>query len=434
MLLAQRYVELERSRQQEESQQQHQQRERQSPQQQHRQQQQQMQQQEEVPAGPKIVRLDTTAGVIDIIVRSDWAPHGARRLIELASSGDLDNLAFYRSIGGCIAQFGLPTKRKWSPVPDDPPTGVPFLLGAVSLAASGENSRKSTVVICAGDMTHCLGDKPWETPIGALTESSLEVLERIDSTYGEIAEFGGKGPKVGCINAEGNAYLQREFPYLTYVRSASVLDYQQEDKPCGHRRADVEDLGPPVVPAQGVHRDAARAAQEAVPDAEDCASAVRSVRGGFGDGLGGDAYSATGKQPKQMALAEPPDDPTARKFWELNQQVQDQAQRQIDEAHREAERKKEEAKWAAEEKKRQLKQQEQHLEMLKQQAQQQAELQAQQQQQRQQQQQEQQLVLLKQQAQQQERQQQQQEQQLVLLKQQAQQQLELQCQQRNSHS
>merc|ERR1740123_2793721 len=201
-LLAQRYVELERSRQQEES----------------RQQQQQMQQQEEVPAGPKIVRLDTTAGVIDIIVRSDWAPHGARRLIELASSGDLDNLAFYRSIGGCIAQFGLPTKRKWSPVPDDPPTGVPFLLGAVSLAASGENSRKSTVVICAGDMTHCLGDKPWETPIGALAESSLEILERIDSTYGEIEEFGGSGPNVGCINAEGNAYLRREFPRLTYVR------------------------------------------------------------------------------------------------------------------------------------------------------------------------------------------------------------------------
>merc|ERR1740123_1809338 len=94
-----------------------------------------------IPQGPVAytVRLDTTVGDIDIIVRPDWAPHGARRFLELANSGDFNNLAAYRSIAGCIAQFGLPARRKWKALPDDPQSGVPFLLGAVSFAASGEN-------------------------------------------------------------------------------------------------------------------------------------------------------------------------------------------------------------------------------------------------------------------------------------------------------
>eukprot|EP00931_Biecheleriopsis_adriatica_P061045 TRINITY_DN3668_c1_g1_i1.p1 TRINITY_DN3668_c1_g1~~TRINITY_DN3668_c1_g1_i1.p1 ORF type:complete len:635 (+),score=168.31 TRINITY_DN3668_c1_g1_i1:90-1994(+) len=171
------------------------------------------------------VRLDTTVGPIDIIVRPDWAPHGTRRFLELASAGDLDDLAFYRSIKGCIVQFGLPAKRLWPPIPDDPRAGIPFLLGAVSFAAVGENTRRSTLFICIGDMSHCLGDKSWETPIGAVAESSLEALERIETVYGDISEFGGRGPDTGRINTEGNAYLRSAFPRLSYIRSAWPLDW-----------------------------------------------------------------------------------------------------------------------------------------------------------------------------------------------------------------
>lgn len=172
------------------------------------------------------VRLQTTVGAIDIIVRPDWAPNGTRRFLDLAASGDLEDLAFYRSIKGCIVQFGLPAKRHWPPIPDDPPTGVPFLLGAVSFAAVGGNTRRSTLFICIGDMSHCLGEKSWETPIGAVAESSLEVLERIETCYGDIAEFGGRGPDTGRINEEGNAYLRSQFPKLTYIRSATALDWE----------------------------------------------------------------------------------------------------------------------------------------------------------------------------------------------------------------
>jgi len=175
------------------------------------------------------VRLDTTAGVIDIIVRPDWAPQGTRRFLELAAAGDLAELSVYRAIKGCIVQFGLPAKRVWPPIPDDPPTGVPFLLGAVSFAAIGENTRRSTLFICIGDMSHMLGQKSWETPIGAVAEASLEVLESINTMYGDIAEFGGPGPDTGRINAEGNSYLRAEYPRLTYIRSARPLDWQPSE-------------------------------------------------------------------------------------------------------------------------------------------------------------------------------------------------------------
>lgn len=180
-----------------------------------------------IPQGPVAytVRLDTTSGVIDIIVRPDWAPHGARRFLELAAAGDLDGLAFYRAVKGCLAQFGLPAKRSWPALPDDPATGVPFLLGAVCFAAVGSNSRKSTLFICIGDMSHCFGQSPWETPIGAVAEASLDVLDNIETIYGDIAECGGAGPNTGRIAAEGTDYLRADFPLLTYIHSARPLDW-----------------------------------------------------------------------------------------------------------------------------------------------------------------------------------------------------------------
>jgi len=220
------------------------------------------------------VRLDTTAGVIDIIVRPDWAPHGTRRFLELAAAGDLVDLAFYRAIKGCIVQFGLPAKRQWPPIPDDPPTGVPFLLGAVSFAAIGENTRRSTLFICIGDMSHMLGQKSWETPIGAVAESSLDVLENIDTTYGDIAEFGGAGPDTNRINNEGNAYLASNFPHLTYIRGAWPLDWQPEGSgkdsvPSATGGAEPLAAGAPTQPlvANG-QLDQADIAQRAAQDAQ----------------------------------------------------------------------------------------------------------------------------------------------------------------------
>eukprot|EP00435_Cladocopium_sp_Y103_P070134 s352_g34.t1 len=49
--------------------------------------------------------------------------------------------------------------------------------------------------------------------------------ERIDTTYGDIAEFGGEGPETRRINVEGNAYLRSSFPRLSYILRARPLDW-----------------------------------------------------------------------------------------------------------------------------------------------------------------------------------------------------------------
>mmetsp|Transcript_58493 Transcript_58493/g.167889 ORF Transcript_58493/g.167889 Transcript_58493/m.167889 type:complete len:399 (-) Transcript_58493:12-1208(-) len=171
------------------------------------------------------VRMETSAGTIDIIIRPDWSARGARRFLELVVSGDLDGLCFYRVIRGCLAQFGLPTKRNWPAIPDDFPTAVPFLLGAVAFAAEGENSRRSTLFICTGDMSECFGWHPWETPLGAVAEASLGVLAGIETAYGDVAECGGAGPDTPRLRGEGPAYLDASFPLLTRIHSARLLDF-----------------------------------------------------------------------------------------------------------------------------------------------------------------------------------------------------------------
>mmetsp|Transcript_108500 Transcript_108500/g.171217 ORF Transcript_108500/g.171217 Transcript_108500/m.171217 type:complete len:821 (-) Transcript_108500:101-2563(-) len=216
------------------------------------------------------VRLDTSAGIIDIIVRPDWAPHGVRRFMEMVAAGELDDLYFYRAIEGCIAQFGLPVRRKWDPIPDDNQCGVPFLHGAVCFAALGENSRKSTLFICTGDMSHCLGQKPWETVIGAIAETSLNALERIDTSYGDIMEFGGNGPDTGRIAAEGNSYLKAHFPRLTHIRKAWPLDWEPENPQ--------DDLSAPTSPRRTAElpKDPVALAAAAAREAQD--EALRAAR------------------------------------------------------------------------------------------------------------------------------------------------------------
>jgi len=224
------------------------------------------------------VRLDTTVGAIDIIVRPDWAPHGARRFLDLATAGDLDDLAFYRAIKGCIAQFGLPAKRRWDPIPDDPPIGVPFLLGAVSFAAAGAGSRRSALFICTGDMSHCLGQDPWETPIGAVAEQSLDVLKCINTTYGDIAEFNGHGPDAGRVNQEGNAYLRTHFPMLTYIRSTWPLDWPEHGNPQDISGADAAGGEPTPHDLEEQAKIAEKAAKRAQMKALEATEAARLAR------------------------------------------------------------------------------------------------------------------------------------------------------------
>jgi peptidyl-prolyl cis-trans isomerase A (cyclophilin A) len=50
----------------------------------------------------------------------------------------------------------------------------------------------------------------------------MDVVERLYAGYGE-AKPTGKGPEMNPFYEEGNAYLERDFPKLDYIRKAAIV-------------------------------------------------------------------------------------------------------------------------------------------------------------------------------------------------------------------
>jgi peptidyl-prolyl cis-trans isomerase A (cyclophilin A) len=49
----------------------------------------------------------------------------------------------------------------------------------------------------------------------------MDVVDKLHAGYGEGAPR-GRGPDQGRIQAEGNAYLQRDFGKLDYIKRATI--------------------------------------------------------------------------------------------------------------------------------------------------------------------------------------------------------------------
>ena len=64
-------------------------------------------------------------------------------------------------------------------------------------------------------------DKSGFAPFGEVTDG-MDVVDKIYDGYGEGAPR-GRGPDQGRLNAEGNAYLQKDFPKLDFIKSATIV-------------------------------------------------------------------------------------------------------------------------------------------------------------------------------------------------------------------
>jgi len=159
-------------------------------------------------------------------VHPDWAPIGAERFLELVDTdGFWKGIRFFRVIEGFMAQFGIHGKPavaaewKGKTLKDD--TVVESnKRGYVSFATSGENSRTTQMFINLVDNTNLdgMGFSPF-----AKVVRGMDVVDQIYSGYGEGAPS-GKGPDQGKIQSEGNKYLKKQFPKLSYVKAVRRLD------------------------------------------------------------------------------------------------------------------------------------------------------------------------------------------------------------------
>ena len=175
---------------------------------------------------PEVFRaaFDTTKGVFVVEVTRAWAPRGADRFYELLTKNFYDGARFYRVVPRFVVQFGLKgdpaADRYWSTmyIPDDPVTQN-NARGTLSFAMAGPATRTTQVFINLQDNFRL--DTMGFAPFGKVV-SGMDVVDSLYKGYGD-APPAGQGPEQGRIKDEGNAYLDRFFPRLDYIKTARIL-------------------------------------------------------------------------------------------------------------------------------------------------------------------------------------------------------------------
>jgi peptidyl-prolyl cis-trans isomerase A (cyclophilin A) len=162
-------------------------------------------------------KFDTSKGAFVIEVHRDWAPKGADRFYNLVKNGFFDDTRFFRVVPDFMVQFGIngdpAVQKNWANANiQDDAKKQSNKKGYVTFATRGANTRTTQIFINFKDNSFL--DNQGFAPFGEVT-TGMDVVEKINSQYGER-------PNQGSIQAEGNAYLNKEFPKLDYVRKATI--------------------------------------------------------------------------------------------------------------------------------------------------------------------------------------------------------------------
>lgn len=170
------------------------------------------------------VNLDTSKGAVVIEVHRDWAPLGADHFYELVKSGYYDGARFFRVLPGFMAQFGIAADPKltvkWKNANlQDEPVKQSNTRGMVTYAKSSlPNSRTTQLFINTGNNARL--DSDGFSPFGQVV-TGMEIVDQLYNGYGEGAPQ-GRGPDQSQIEEQGNAYLEKDFPMLDYIKKATI--------------------------------------------------------------------------------------------------------------------------------------------------------------------------------------------------------------------
>ena len=159
-------------------------------------------------------------GHFTVEVYPDWAPLGAARFREIVEAEIWTAARFFRVVSGFMVQWGIPGKpsvaAEWreKKIQDDEVTQS-NKRGTITFATSGKHSRTTQVFINFVDNANL--DGMGFAPFGKVVEG-MDVVDAIFSGAGEK-------PNQGQIQSQGNAYLGKNFPYLSYINSAKIVDF-----------------------------------------------------------------------------------------------------------------------------------------------------------------------------------------------------------------
>ncbi len=164
------------------------------------------------------VKFDTSKGEFIVDVTRAWSPNGADRFYNLVKNGLYDNCRFFRVVEDFMVQFGIngdpAISKLWrmANIPDDRPNQS-NKRAYITFATAGPNTRTTQLFINFADNSFL--DRQGFTPFGKVTQG-MEIVDSIYSGYGEQ-------PNQGLIQSQGNAYLEKSFPDLDYVKSTTII-------------------------------------------------------------------------------------------------------------------------------------------------------------------------------------------------------------------
>ena len=167
------------------------------------------------------VKFVTTRGEFILDVTRAWAPLGADRFYNLVKHHFYDNASVFRVVPGFVAQFGISaypavtTAWKGTEIKDDPVTQS-NKKGSITFATAGANTRTTQVFINLVDNVRL--DKMGFAPFGVVEADGMKVVEMFYDQYGDTS-----GPDQGKIEAQGKPYVDKGWPKLDTIKSATLL-------------------------------------------------------------------------------------------------------------------------------------------------------------------------------------------------------------------
>jgi len=163
-------------------------------------------------------------GNVVVEVHPEWAPLGAQRFAELLEQRFFDNNRFFRVVCGFVAQFGISGDAKVSSawrgktILDDPQKfHVANNRGRLSFFTDGKDDRSTQIVFNVKDNDFL--DEKGYVPFAEVVEGMF-FIDRVYNKYGGAA----RAPEQSKLEAEGNTYVDKEFPLLTHIKSVEILD------------------------------------------------------------------------------------------------------------------------------------------------------------------------------------------------------------------
>lgn len=166
-------------------------------------------------------KFTTSKGDFTMEITRAWAPNGADRFYNLVKNGYYNDCRFYRVVSDFMVQFGINgdplLNQVWYQAQfADDPVKESNKRGYVTFAMTGlPNSRTTQIFVNYKDNSFL--DTQGFAPFGRV----IEGMEIVDSLFNEYRE--NTTDKQAQIQVQGNAYLNKEFPKLDYIKSAAVI-------------------------------------------------------------------------------------------------------------------------------------------------------------------------------------------------------------------